>query len=81
MTLYSGMNTMVKTSAEDSRSFGLNHAHCRGLCRLQSIFIVMDMVTKEAGRGLPRQIYKPLLYADDIILMATTRVRTVKVKV
>ena len=70
MALFSAAYTMVRTGAGDSGGFEEKMAlhQCSVLSPLL-FSIVMDVVMKEARSGLPGK----LLYADDLVLMITTK--------
>ena len=70
MSLYTDACTVVRTSAGDSEKFEVRVGVHQGSVLSPVLFaIIMDVVSREARQGLPYE----LLYADDLVLIATSR--------
>lgn len=70
MSFYEDSRTIVRTRMGDSREVPVQTGVHQGSVLSPFLFtIVMDQVSRDARSGLPWEI----LYADDLVLMATTR--------
>jgi len=71
LTMYEGAKTVIRTESGDSESFQVKVGLHQGSILSPLLFvIVMEIVTRGLREGLPWE----LLYADDLVLMATNMV-------
>ena len=69
MVMYEGAETVVRTTAGDSKAFNVKVGLHQGSVLSPLLFvIVMEMISRELRAGLPLE----LLYVGDLILMAVS---------